>query len=120
MDEKKTEHLLKSYPKLYRNRMYFACGDGWFEIIDELSKNLEPLIEEIEGLDEVWMPYVTDVKEKWGTLRFYMSCETDKMSKFIREAELKSKVTCEACGSPGKIRGGHWIVTLCDKCDKKS
>lgn len=63
-------------------------------------------------------PRASQVKEKFGTLRFYMSSGTDEIYKHIDEAEKKSGEICEGCGAPGIRRGGGWIVTLCDSCAK--
>jgi hypothetical protein len=62
-------------------------------------------------------PKASQVKEKYGTLRFYMTHETDEIGKAIREAEFESAVTCEHCGAPGKTHGNGWIRTLCDACE---
>jgi hypothetical protein len=35
------------------------------------------------------------VKEKYGSLRFYMDCGTEKMWKLIEDAETKSESICE-------------------------
>lgn len=59
-------------------------------------------------------PRASQVKEKYGTLRFYMSSANDKMYDMIEDAESKSAVTCEECGQPGELRGGGWLRTLCD------
>lgn len=64
-------------------------------------------------------PRASQVKEKFGTLRFYMTCETDEMDKLIQEAEHLSAVTCEECGEPGELRGTSWLTTLCDSCSTK-
>lgn len=62
------------------------------------------------------LPRASQVKEKFGTLRFYMTCETKEMSEAIRVAEEESARTCERCGMPGEQRGGGWVLTLCDRC----
>lgn len=64
-------------------------------------------------------PRASQIKEKFGTLRFYMSSGTEEMWKLIHEAEEKSAHTCEDCGAPGKERNDGWIRTLCDECEKK-
>lgn len=65
-------------------------------------------------------PRASQVKEKYGTLRFYMDYSTKEMQNFIRETEDKSKVTCEQCGKLGKLRtSSYWLQTLCDKCEDK-
>jgi hypothetical protein len=64
-------------------------------------------------------PRASQVKSKFGGLRFYMTYSTDKMEDLIREAERKSETICELCGEPGEPRGGGWIETLCDKCNQQ-
>ena len=54
------------------------------------------------------------VKEKYGTLRFYYHGGDDVIDGMVRMAEAMSAVTCEVCGNPGTQRGGGWILTLCD------
>jgi hypothetical protein len=65
-------------------------------------------------------PFVeaTQVKEKFGTLRFYLDTSLgDEIDALVAEAEAASGVTCEACGCPGspRCRNG-WYSTLCDDC----
>jgi hypothetical protein len=81
---------------------------------------LEPLIEAFnienpEDSQDVY-PCASQVKEKYGGLRFYMTIQSDEMSDLIHEAEKKSIKTCENCGKPGKIRGKEWVFTRCDEC----
>ena len=61
---------------------------------------------------------VQQVKEKFGTLRYYCN-GSDNMDRLINLAKILSAVTCENCGKYGKIRQGGWIRTLCDDCDRK-
>ena len=91
----------------------FETGDVWFDIIYDLSAELEKLIEKLP-LEERNSYYAVQVKEKFGLLNFYMSKETEKMRSLISEAEGKSASTCEECGQPGKLRGGRWLKTLCE------
>lgn len=65
-------------------------------------------------------PCAVQIKEKFGELRVYMSYYNEEIEKFINEAEELSRKTCERCGAPGEQKGGGWIVTLCDECDKKT
>jgi len=57
---------------------------------------------------------VDQVKEKFGTLRFYYSGGDDYVDGVVRMAEAISAVTCEECGSPGEQRSDGWIRTLCN------
>lgn len=54
------------------------------------------------------------VKEKFGTLRFYYSGGDDRVDGMVRMAESMSAVTCEDCGAPGTTGGSRWITTLCE------
>jgi len=56
----------------------------------------------------------SQVKEKFGTLRFYYNGGDEVVDGIERMAESMSAVTCEDCGAPGKCRTGGWIRTLCD------
>jgi len=58
---------------------------------------------------------VVQVKEKYGTLRFYCPA-TPTIDKYIRLAERLSAVTCEDCGKPGQANESGWISTLCGEC----
>jgi len=114
-----TDFLNQTFPNLYRGPrgrgMGFECGDGWFDLIAELSKKLEAEIMK-QPVDDQQYIMASQVKEKFGTLRFYMSTETDEMSKLINEAEDKSAETCEVCGAKGELHQDGWWSTLCDKC----
>jgi phage FluMu protein Com len=58
---------------------------------------------------------VVQVKEKFGTLRFYCG-GTEAIDKYVRLAERLSSVTCEDCGKLGKVNDSGWIRTQCDAC----
>ena len=128
MNSANTEKLVKSFPNLYPQThplyqeneqvpFHFECGDGWFALLWDLSLKIEVEIVAMKAAQDSNddnVPFAIQVKEKFGTLRFYMSSETEAMSKAILEAERRSAVTCEVCGEPGKPRDGGWASTLCD------
>jgi hypothetical protein len=60
------------------------------------------------------VPTVVQVKEKFGTLRFYIQAGTDEHYNYISFAESMSARTCETCGNPGKRLGHGWIYTACE------
>lgn len=137
--------LFRRYPKLFRKpgmRLFvpgtgdaslvdstgpidergIECGDGWFAIVDRLSWVCEM---EIEALDrqavpmERW-PRVVQIKEKIGTLRFYV---LGPLSDSVREQiqlehsdEGESARTCAGCGGPRKPRDGSSLNTDCNNC----
>lgn len=54
------------------------------------------------------------IKEKFGTLRFYARGGDEATGGMIHMAECMSAVTCEQCGAPGTTAGRGYIQTLCD------
>ena len=144
MKQELDELLCEKYPKMMVNRNKpmqetcmcwgFDCGDGWYNILNQLMGNIQHHIdwkekqrnwaidfnskatqEEVKVVPES-IPQVTldQVKEKFGTLRFYYTGGDDVIDGMVRMAESMSSVTCETCGNPGQQRGGGWIRTLCD------
>lgn len=96
----------------------FEVGIGWYEIIERLLDSLEKETEKDPTLKEYFR--VVQIKEKYGGLRFYTSCESEKISDLIDDAEQESYVTCEECGKRAKLRNiDGWYTTLCKKCYKK-
>lgn len=95
----------------------FDCGNGWYQIIKRAAEKLEPLIAkakaEFPSDWEAGFFRASQVKEKYGTLRFYLSGGTAAMHKIVTDAENQSAKTCERCGKPGKLRGTHWLYTAC-------
>lgn len=128
MKKELDEALVKDFPNLYKNRngnmketamMWgFECGSGWEPLIRKLSEGLEA---EILKLPEADREYhcASQVKEKYGTLRYYMHGETDEMSKLINIAENESEITCETCGKEGKLDNKTgWLYTACEEHTK--
>jgi len=176
MKQELDEYLCKVYPKMMVNRNKdmmetcmcwgFECGDGWFQILNQLMGNIQHHIdwrerqrdvaikfrnmaEQLKAGDstlfdeehkdllnrdyvekrkqefiddplrEIPEPVVQvtldQVKEKFGTLRFYYSGGDDYISGLVSMAESMSGVTCETCGKPGTSTGGGWIKTVCEE-----
>lgn len=63
------------------------------------------------------------IKEKFGTLRWYCSCPEDEdrlqAGRIIQAAEWISGAVCETCGAPGSVRPGGWVRTACDAHARK-
>ncbi len=55
------------------------------------------------------------VKEKFGTLRFYYRGGDDYIGGLVSFAEQMSAVTCEVCGKPGSLTGRGWVRTRCEE-----
>ncbi|MBN3723142.1 hypothetical protein [Burkholderia sp. Ac-20379] len=111
--------LMASYPAIYRSLKprfsggcLFECDDGWYRIIDELSRKLEL---------ESWRSHLgaIEVREKLGSLRFRLRGEiTDAVDNWLTEAAWLSQRTCERCGQPATLRGHKdgRVKTLCPIC----
>jgi hypothetical protein len=56
------------------------------------------------------------VKEKYGTLRFYIYGGNDYTDGMITMAESMSGKICELCGNKGKIINDGWLKTRCNTC----
>ena len=57
------------------------------------------------------------IKEKFGTLRYYVYGGDSYAHNAIRKAEDESYNTCEKCGSKENVETkGSWLKTLCNKC----
>lgn len=128
MDRELDEKLCRDFPLLFGDRhssmkVTAMCwgfpGNGWEKIIREAAEKLEPLIaaykKEFPGEDH---PRAFQIKEKYGTLRFYLTHGTDEMHRIADEAERKSEGVCEDCGKKGKLRKGGWLRTACTACHK--
>ena len=85
---------------------YFECYEGWYPLIKKLIEDLIQL---------GWNKQVTQVKEKFGGLRFYINEGSNEVHDRITKAEQESYTICEMCGSPGEIRRDiGWYRTLCE------
>lgn len=106
---------------------------GWHDIIFECSCKIEKALQSVRGiLTPEMMPYPSQIKEKFGALRFYYErpCELpeevlQEIEEAIVEAENKSCSICEYCAaSDAQLRSqtpegdNRWIKSLCDKCWK--
>ena len=119
------EKLCSNYPKIFANRngdmkstamcWGFECGDGWYNIIDALCSSMQHYYDNNgTGLHQ---PVASQVKEKYGTLRFYYDGGGDYTEGMVWLAETLSAQTCESCGQPGVLRKGGWLKTLCEECN---
>lgn len=147
MREELDNLLCEKYPKIFKDRNApmnetamcwgFSHGDGWYNIIDNLCACIQNHIDWAEASREreinkgketgepghprtphVEQVVAIQVKEKFGTLRFYYSGGDDAIDGMVRMAEAMSSVTCEECGNPGKSRSGGWIHTYCTPCEE--
>jgi len=99
--------VLDMFGKPYPRRDAKCCvGKGWGGLIDEIYD----LLESWEGES-----IVSQIKEKFGGLRFYVSTDYDILLK-VEDICDRSYSVCEDCGEPGEPTPGSWTYTLCKNC----
>jgi hypothetical protein len=129
MSPELTQKLYDDFPLLFAERTLpytetqmcsgFMCGDGWFDLIHRLSSEITAIIAADPSLKPEDFT-ASCVKEKYGGLRFYMSRQTEEMSRCIMAAGEESTTICERCGGLGKLRTKGWMYTLCDECHEEA
>lgn len=120
------EQLVKKYSKIFADRNAdmketamcwgFECGDGWYWLIDNLCDSIQSYIDQNEHL-HIPQVIATQVKEKWGGLRFYINGGDGRIAGMIQLAEHMSFKICEICGSTENIKQTEgWVQSLCPNC----
>lgn len=59
---------------------------------------------------------IIQVKEKYGSLRWYDEYGNDEVSDIIAKYECISEYTCCVCGRPAKYQTQGWICPYCEDC----
>jgi hypothetical protein len=124
------DDLRSKYPKLYKKNIWPEFDEGWYELVANLSSEIYEKYDKWSSLPD--LPYVAQMKEKFGGLRFYLESNTffmeepekyEELDKIIAKYESISKVTCETCGSPNssvRRKNGYWLKCMCDNCEKNN
>jgi hypothetical protein len=133
VNKENTAKIFADFPDMYGEKMRFYglhgifCRDGWFPLIYKLTQDLE-----IEAKRLNVSVKVSQIKEKFGTLRFHVDTEFKdilatldleqnfpSIRKLINDAQNESKTVCEYCGAAGTLKeNGNWRVT-CEPCELK-
>ena len=88
-----------------------ATGPGWRALVLSLIRDLFKL---------GWDGSLSQTKEKFGGLRFYIGGGTTEIFDRIEKAEDIAEATCEHCGRVGTLRGDGWLVTMCRYCWRRA
>ena len=129
MRQELDELLCEKYPKMMVNRHKpmtqtamcwgFECGDGWYNILNQLMSQIQHHVDwknrDTKVVDGCVQVTLDQVKEKFGTLRFYYTGGDDHIRGLVSMAEAMSSVTCEKCGNAGLFRGKGWYYTSCEE-----
>lgn len=127
------EFLTNRFSFMQDVRCDASAGPGWVPILVEACEQIEEILKQHPGV----IFHVDQVKEKFATLRFYVSAYSeakdangrpyqmttfpeheearDKIYSIVDAAERKSESICEYCGAPGKVTGKGWIKTTCEE-----
>lgn len=129
MTKKLDDKLVVDFPKIFRDRhapmtetamCWGFPGDGWYSLIYDLCKCIQSRIDMNPHLN-FSQPVAVQVKEKFGTLRFYVDAADEETNGMIRFAEYLSGHICEECGKAGRvIRENGWYSCRCYGCWKKT
>lgn len=116
--------LFDKYPKIFKQKdlpMSQTCmcwgidtGDGWYGLLENLCEQLQSMTDHNDHLPKRF-PQVeaTQVKEKFGTLRFYTNGISDWQEGVISFAEWMSGTICDVCGKAGTLNRNGWIACRC-------
>lgn len=124
------KRMEEKYPEMYGESYGgFCIGPGWWPIVESLSGQISSYVKWRNNTREALLkdnPHdhkipnyvepvkVVQIKEKFGGLRFYYEGGDEQIYGMVRIAESWASHSCEECGTPGKMREGGWIKTLCD------
>ena len=134
--------LFKKYPKIFRQKDLsiqetamcwgIDCGDGWYDLIDKLCEEIQSRVNsinrnrrhKIENTKPSLVPIpmnefvceAMQVKEKWGTLRFYVYGGDSFVYGAISLAESLSSLVCSECG--GK-KDADTRISRCSLCQDR-
>ncbi len=142
------QHIIEKYPLIFSQPCDIGINDGWFDIIDMLCNNIQHRIdnavmqrkyaiewnEDVNDPDFEWTKFgereerkvpelveqvvAKQIKEKFGTLRFYYDGGDDYIRGLEAMAASMTSRICEQCGCPGTSRSTkkqRWVLVLCDK-----
>jgi hypothetical protein len=133
MKEELDEALVRDFPLCFArdpngrepwSMFGFECGDGWEPSIRKTAEKLEPLLAAAKAKDPEGYSYgyyrTSQLKEKYGTGRWYLSGATDEAFDLVEKWEVETETICEQCGKSGELRGDGWLYTACSSHTKEN
>ncbi len=91
-----------------------AMPSGWRKAFGE--QMCEEVAEALREADYLDAYRICDIKEKYGTLRWYDFGAPDKVYGIVDKYENISARTCINCGETATKISQGWISPFCDKC----
>jgi len=113
-------YLIKRYPFL---KSYQGYESTWLDDMPVGWRKAFGLqicheIQEVIDRDHITDYSISQVKEKFGGLRWYDNGGNQAIHDIIRKYEKISEKTCMICGRPAEYVTTGWIGCYCDKCIK--
>lgn len=97
----------------YQHLLEIGVGNTLYGTKVVTQEELDEAKEKMEH-ERGHVPVASQVKEKFGGLRFYVQGAIDEHYHYISFAESMSYHICEVCGAPGNRWTDGWHKTLCD------
>lgn len=113
-----TGELPDEEERMFEFSVYDELPSGWakafgMEMIDELGKEIDKV-----GVRDKY--YATQIKEKFGSLRWYDNGTTEEMDHIISKYSYLSSHICICCGRPDVGTTSGWITPMCEDCYGKT
>lgn len=90
-----------------------AMPKGWRKAFGiQMCKEIKRSLKEHHVLSKF---RIEDIKEKFGTLRFYYNAAPDEVSDIVQKYEYISYYTCIVCGKPAPFVTEGWISPYCEE-----
>lgn len=94
----------------------FECSDGWYWLIDRMCNHIQAHIDWNQNLN-IEQVIATQVKEKYGSLRFYYYGGDGFIEGIVKHTEWLSSSVCEECGSTENVGMSQFDKhVICYKC----
>lgn len=92
---------------------------GWRKAFGlQMCQEIKEALLKVGGRKALRQYRIMDIKEKYGTLRWYDSGAPEEVYKIVAKYEGISFETCIDCGKPAKYISRGWICPYCEDCVK--
>ena len=115
--KQKNKHISWWYSAPYSYTELDTMPEGWRAAFGE--QLCEELREELIKANYLDKYRITQIKDKYGGLRWYDNGNTKKGYEIIHKYEELSYKICIDCGRPATKMSVGWINPYCDECAEK-
>lgn len=122
------QNLIQKYPWIAVHDNYYKDAKDaiwaeympqgwWWSFGEQMCEELDQLIHKY-NMEEFY--FITQVKEKFGELRWYdegFATEGwDEYNEWLSKYESLSWNTCAICGEPATYTESPWVLPVCEHC----